>query len=86
MGLAVAPGVDERAGGDAGPRDHGQSLYFSSARPVDGVPRDDTDLYVARRVGSGWGPVVHLGPNVNSVRQELYVSVTNDGIEKNDLD
>jgi hypothetical protein len=57
----------------------GLSLYFSSIRPVDGVLRDDTDLYVVRRVGNGWGPAEHLGPNVNSVRQELYASVTNDG-------
>ncbi|NBD12345.1 MULTISPECIES: PD40 domain-containing protein [Corallococcus] len=58
----------------------GRSLYFSSARPVNGVPREDTDLWVVRRTASGeWGEPEHLGPQVNSDRQELFASVTNDG-------
>ena len=57
----------------------GQSLYFSSIRPVNGAPREDYDLWVVRRAGNGWGTPEHLGPAVNSPQHELYVSVTTDG-------
>ncbi|MCY1036096.1 Xaa-Pro aminopeptidase [Corallococcus sp. BB11-1] len=59
----------------------GQSLFFSSTRPVNGGPeREDTDLWVAHRVqGGGWGEPEHLGARVNTPKQELYVSVTRDG-------
>lgn len=75
----VAPFSGTYADSDPFISPDGRSLYFSSIRPVNGVPREDTDLYVVRRVGSGWGPVEHLGPVVNSPREELYASVTNDG-------
>ncbi|MCY0997678.1 Xaa-Pro aminopeptidase [Myxococcus sp. MISCRS1] len=59
----------------------GQSLFFSSTRPVTGTEeRADSDLWVVHRQADGsWGEPLHLGPNVNSDRQELYVSATRDG-------
>ena len=58
----------------------GQSLFYSSTRPVNGAPeRADTDLWVVHRVRGGWGEPQHLGPLVNSTREELYPSVTRDG-------
>ncbi|WP_233576837.1 TolB family protein [Citreicoccus inhibens] len=57
----------------------GQSLYFSSMRPVDGVEREDFDLWVVHRSGKGWGAPQHLGNTVNSPRHELFPSVTADG-------
>lgn len=59
----------------------GESLFFSSTRPVTGTEeRADTDLWVVHKQADGsWGTPRHLGPNVNSDRQELYVSATRDG-------
>ena len=58
----------------------GRRLYFSSIRPVDGVPRADIDLWMVERTATGWSEPVHLGPSVNSPESdELYPSVTADG-------
>lgn len=59
----------------------GSSLFFSSTRPVTGTEeRADSDLWVVHKQADGsWGAPRHLGPNVNSDRQELYVSATRDG-------
>lgn len=58
----------------------GQRLYFSSIRPVNGVPRGDIDLWMVERTTSGWGEPVHLGDAVNSpTADELYPSVSGDG-------
>ena len=58
----------------------GSRLYFSSIRPVNGRERADTDIWVVRREGSGWGEPRHLGPAVNSPYDELYPSVDMDGV------
>ena len=52
----------------------GRRLYFSSIRPVDGVTRGDLDLWVVERTAQGWSAPLHLGPEVNSPEDELYVS------------
>jgi hypothetical protein len=57
----------------------GQTLYFSSIRPVDGVARTDLDLWKVERRGDGWSEPVHLGA-INSPADELYPSVTADGV------
>ncbi len=57
----------------------GRSLYFSSIRPVAGAARSDIDLWKVERTGQGWGPPIHLGPEVNSPGDELYPSVSADG-------
>ncbi len=54
----------------------GRRLYFSSIRPVDGVPRSDIDLWMVERTRQGWGEPVHLGDAVNDpAADELYPSV-----------
>lgn len=58
----------------------GRRLYFSSIRPVAGVPRSDIDLWMVERTAGGWGEPVHLGAGVNSSgSDELYPSVSADG-------
>jgi hypothetical protein len=56
----------------------GQTLFFSSIRPVDGTPRRDLDLWLVERAGDGWGEPVHLGA-LSSPSDELYPSVAADG-------
>jgi hypothetical protein len=54
----------------------GQTLHFSSIRPVDGQERTDAELWRVRRTpGGGWGEPEHLGA-VNSPADELYSSVS----------
>ncbi len=58
----------------------GQRLYFSSIRPVNGVPRGDIDIWMVERTPDGWGEPIHLGPEVNSSdADELYPSVAANG-------
>jgi Tol biopolymer transport system component len=57
----------------------GSELYWSSARPVDGQPRRDFDIWRVRRNGDTWGPPEHLGPSVNTTSQEYYPSISADG-------
>lgn len=58
----------------------GQRLYFSSIRPVDGVPRGDIDLWMVERTTQGWGAPIHLGDAVNTpTADELYPSVDANG-------
>jgi Tol biopolymer transport system component len=57
----------------------GRRIYFVSMRPV-GAPRKDFDLYVAERGPQGWGPARNLGTSVNSGEDELYPSVSADGM------
>lgn len=57
----------------------GSRLFFSSIRPVDGVPRDDADLWIVERTATGWSEPVHLGDAVNSPFEDLYPSVDEDG-------
>jgi hypothetical protein len=59
----------------------GQTLYFSSMRPVNGQEKTDMDLWMVKRTANGaWGPPVHLGNEVNAEGyDELYSSVDNQG-------
>ncbi len=57
----------------------GRRLYFSSIRPVAGVPRSDIDIWMVERTSAGWSAPIHLGPQVNSPADELYPSASADG-------
>ncbi|WP_338868966.1 Xaa-Pro aminopeptidase [Myxococcus stipitatus] len=59
----------------------GQSLFFSSTRPITGTEeRPDSDLWMVHKQADGsWGAPQHLGPNINSDRMELYVSADRAG-------
>lgn len=56
----------------------GESIFFSSVRPVGGIERDDAELFRVDRDGDGWGPPVHLGA-LGSDGDELGASVSTDG-------
>ena len=53
-----------------------QYLIFSANRPG-GFGR--SDLYVAFRSGSTWGPAINLGPSVNTADVDFCPMVTPDG-------
>ena len=57
----------------------GESLYFSSIRPVDGVERRDAEVWRVDREGDGWSDPVHLAA-VGSDGDELGASVSADGV------
>lgn len=56
----------------------GESIYFSSIRPVAGQARRDAELFRVDRSGDGWSAPVHLA-SLGSERDELGASVSADG-------
>ncbi|HSK92441.1 MAG TPA: hypothetical protein VLA76_00115 [Candidatus Angelobacter sp.] len=56
----------------------GAHVFFSSIRPIDGVARDDAELFRVDRVGDGWSEPVHLA-SLGSEADELGASVSEDG-------
>jgi Tol biopolymer transport system component len=58
---------------------NGQRMYFSSIRPLDGVPKPDLDIFVMERTPSGWSEPVRLGPEINTAQDELYPSADASG-------
>ncbi len=57
----------------------GESLYFSSIRPVDGAEVGDAEVWRVDRTGDGWGEPVHVAA-VGSDGDELGASVSADGV------
>ena len=57
----------------------GRNLFFISTRPVDGKPKEDTDIWVIEKGASGWGEPRHLGPLINSNSSEWFPTITKDG-------
>ena len=58
----------------------GQTIYFSSDRPVNGDKAKDFDIWkVKRQANGGWGEPENLGAIVNSDKNEFYSSVTKSG-------
>ena len=57
----------------------GKFMFFSSARPVDGVERGNLDLWVSSRERHGWGEPRHLGDQINTDGDELFPSVDSKG-------
>lgn len=56
----------------------GESIYFSSIRPVNDEPREDVELFRVDRDGDGWSEPVHLS-ELGSEVDELGLSVAGDG-------
>ena len=57
----------------------GQTLYFSSMRPVHGAAKGDMDLWQVRRGPQGWGTPEHIAaPSIDGY-DELYPSVDRAG-------
>jgi hypothetical protein len=59
----------------------GQSVYFSSDRPVDvNTPKKDFDIWRTKRLGNGrYSEPENLGNVVNTAKNEFYPSVTKNG-------
>ncbi|HEU5182005.1 MAG TPA: hypothetical protein VFW45_14545 [Candidatus Polarisedimenticolia bacterium] len=58
----------------------GRKLYFISDRPVDGAKREDMDIWVMERAGSGdWGEPRNLGAPINSPGSEWLPRLTASG-------
>jgi hypothetical protein len=58
----------------------GSRLYFSSIRPLNGIPKPDLDVwYVDRLSSGGWSTPVRMGPEINSDLDELYPSASAKG-------
>ncbi len=56
----------------------GRTLFFCSNRPVAGAgaAKEDHDIWLCERQGATWGPPVHLGDAVNSLREDFFPVVT----------
>jgi len=54
------------------------SVFFISNRPVDGTPRNDTDIWVMRRNGAGYAAPEHIDA-VASPKYEWFPTVADDG-------
>lgn len=57
-----------------------QRLYFISKRPLEGQEKkEDQDIWYIEREQSGWSQPINAGTNINSERNEYYISFTADG-------
>jgi Tol biopolymer transport system component len=74
----------------------GQTLYFSSNRPIEGNESKDFDIWRVKREGNAWGKPENLGVLINTKADEFYPSITkggnlyftaqyNDGVGKEDI-
>lgn len=58
----------------------GDTLYFISSRPENGVAQQELDIWrVTRAAGGAWGEPQHLPPPVNSEGQEWFPRMGRDG-------
>ncbi len=58
----------------------GSLLYFASDRPiVDSTEKDDTNIWVVKRVGTDWSEPILLDTTINTGQGEFYPSVTKNG-------
>lgn len=56
----------------------GERFFFISTRPVDGSPKEDTDIWMMKKAGSGWSEPEHLAA-VNSEASEWFPTVSRNG-------
>lgn len=58
----------------------GRSLIFQSNRPVPDKPaRKGFDIYAVERTAQGWGPVRHLGHDINTDESESSAAIAANG-------
>jgi Tol biopolymer transport system component len=57
----------------------GQRFFFISKRPIDGKPREDTDIYVMEKTATGWSEPKSAGATIDSDKDEYYPTVADDG-------
>ena len=55
-------------------------LYFISQRALDGKGEPkDVDIWFVERIKEGWSEPINVGPGINTLGDEYYISFTNDG-------
>lgn len=55
-------------------------LYFISNQALDGQGEaKDIDIWYVDKEGKGWSKPINAGPNINSEKEEYYISFTNEG-------
>ena len=57
----------------------GQRFFFISRRPVEGKQKEDNDIWMMEKKGTGWGEPQHLGPAINSAANEWFPTATDNG-------
>jgi Tol biopolymer transport system component len=57
----------------------GNTLYFSSNRPLSGTELKDFDIWKVTRTSAGWSKPENLGPVINTAADEFYPSITRNG-------
>lgn len=57
----------------------GQTLFFSSNRPINGNTPKDFDIWKVTRNGKGWGRPENLGAIINTDSDEFYPSIAKSG-------
>jgi len=81
---AIAPFTDpslEYADGNPCFSADGNRIYYHSHRPPDGSSgrKEDADIWYVEKAGPGWSDPIHLGPPVNTDRDDLAPMVTPSG-------
>ncbi len=54
-------------------------LYYISNRPKSGVDTGDYDIWYSERLPNGWSDPINAGENINSSKNEYYISFTSNG-------
>ena len=55
-------------------------LYFISDKPLNGDgPKKDFDIWYIERTKNGWSKPINAGPDINSPKNEYYVSFSSSG-------
>src|SRR6185436_12085740 len=55
----------------------GERFFFISTRPVDGKPKEDTDIWMMKKTAIGWSEPEHLP--INSETNEWFPTVSRNG-------
>lgn len=57
-----------------------KELYYISNQPMEGKGEPkDIDIWYSKRTKNGWSAPINAGPNINSSKNEYYISFTNKG-------
>lgn len=54
-------------------------LYYISNRPRNGEEVGDYDIWYSNKLSDGWSEPINAGKNINSSKNEYYISFTTDG-------
>lgn len=57
-----------------------QELYYISNQPLNGEgATKDIDIWYSKRTKEGWSAPINAGANINSAKEEYYISFTKEG-------